>query len=50
MDEELPCPTCEELCPVERLDAHVDILDCCDRKWVVRVDGKLTKRFEDDRD
>lgn len=45
---EAPCPTCGELCPIERLDSHVEIIDCCNRKWVVRVDGKLAKRFEND--
>ena len=43
---EYPCPNCRESCPVERLDAHVEIIDCCNRKWVVKVDGKLAKRFE----
>ena len=45
---EAPCPTCGELCPVERLDAHVEIIDCCNRKWVVRVDGVLASRFKNE--
>ena len=42
------CPLCGEECPVERLDNHVEIIECCNRKWVVRVDGKVTERFRDD--
>jgi hypothetical protein len=48
MNEEVVCPCCKEPCPIERLDSHVEIIDCCNRKWVVRVDGKLAKRFEDE--
>lgn len=42
---EAPCPTCGEPCPIERLDQHVETLDCCGRKWLVRIDGKPTKNF-----
>lgn len=42
---EVPCPVCREECPIERLDKHVEIIDCCDRKWVVKVDGKWAARF-----
>lgn len=45
---EAPCPTCGEPCPVERLDQHVEIIDCCGRKWVVRVDGVLASRFRNE--
>ena len=45
---DLPCPICGELCPVERLDKHVEIIECCNRKFVVAVDGVLTERFKND--
>ena len=44
--DEVPCPMCGELCPVEKLDTHVEIIECCDRKQVVRVDGKLVERMQ----
>lgn len=44
---ETPCPRCKELCPVEQLDKCVEIIDCCNHKWVVRVDGKLTPKFKE---
>lgn len=48
MNEDLPCPICGEMCPIERLDVSVEIVECCERRWVARVDGKLAKRFEDE--
>lgn len=48
MNEDMPCPLCGELCPIERLDESVEILDCCGRKWVVRVDGVLASRFRNE--
>jgi len=48
MNEDIPCPICGEPCPVERLDASVEVLDCCGRKWVVRVDGVLASRFKNE--
>ena len=48
MNEDIPCPICGEPCPVERLDASVEVLDCCGRKFVVRVDGVLASRFRNE--
>ena len=44
---DLPCPQCGELCPVEQLDQHVEIIECCNRKFVVAVDGVLTPKFKE---